>query len=427
MDWRFFQFRKALLARLKFQPSGVIGPCIAIGLLIAFFCILIDKRDPGVIAGYFGFLTKVVFCCAMGYSAWNIRKKTSTFHTLHIIVLIACIVFTGLYFIREMKKETSVFRNWVVVHTGSFRSGWWESPEFLMENIESIETLGKNEKGAVSMYGAVIMRKYNDNVGFMKVYVEPYRDDFNFEKARDNSNKYYRYLYKKALAEAPDNPHFLTQALYMQHEKWADIFVDTLERYPHYPYNAYIAYHLAHTSNLQFNDKLKYVRLYEGLVGKYLRKTKDDRPGYKRFPAVVNDINYKKKRDGLHFDLGPNEKIILEGLNFFNSDRVKIGLYVHVADGYIKGTVIINGDKDSNGLDCIAESFDSYRLFEATSPEGAQSAHIVLESGDDGAHVIIRDYYPMVENPRFYRDTSAYFFVPALKRMVGGLSELLIF
>ena len=332
------------------------------------------------------------------------------------------VVFTvsaGRYFYIEAKKENHVFNIWYHIHGGSFWPGLWRPPEYILQELEAMKALGGDEKGAVSLYAALILKSYNEHGPYYNRFIGN-TIPMDWLADADSTLIHYPKYYREAMAKSRDNPHYKAVARYLMSPEWVSLYIDALERFPKHPYNAMMAYHLAYSSHLSDKEKRQYRELYEELTGRYLLKSRKDRHGYRPFPKFDGAKEFRKEKEGLKVQLTPGEKLALEEIDFYNSDRGKIGLYVRVVDGEVRGVLKTDGEEYGERQD-FRQNDANYRFFLCDNPDGVNKVQIVLCAGQDGAEVIIRDYYPMIGNPRFYRTPKEYFFVKPLKKIVGKI------
>ena len=337
--------------------------------------------------------------------------------TILKIFIIVTMILIGRFLYIEIKKENHVFDIWFHIHAACLNPDIWRPPEYYVDVIEAFKTLDGDDNGEVSMYGALMLTGYAERIQFYTGHFNTTNYAF-WRKISENAIKYALNYYKDALMKAPDNPHFKIQAMYLQHPGWVSIYTDTLEKFPNHPYNAMMAYNLAFKSYLSDQQTGYYRELYEELTGKYLKKTRKERAGYRPIPKFVGKVNFEKVKEGLLLDLTPGEKVFLEELDFFNSDRGKIGLYVRVMNGNVKGKLITDGDEYGNWQH-FNQDESNYRFFPCDKPEGVKEVQVVLQAGENSSQIVIRDYYPMIGNPRFYRTPSPYFITKPLKKLIS--------
>jgi hypothetical protein len=254
------------------------------------------------------------------------------------------------------------------------------------------------------MYAAWAMFGYSERTKYYKTYLGENVVMANAERAKSLVLP----LYHQALIEAPDHPYFPVYAIYFGEPNWVQLYQNTLSRFLDHPYAPMMSWYLATQSTLPADEKANYMRLYEENVGRLLEASEEFRLGYQRLPELIVspalNTDVKETEEGLLVFASPYVQIELREIDTLNSDRVRVGLFLHVLDGQVWGQLIGAGNKHiGDPIKMGREDFRSYRLFSSENIDETSTAKVILTAGEQGARFLIRDFYPMIENPRFFR------------------------
>jgi hypothetical protein len=207
-------------------------------------------------------------------------------------------------------------------------------------------------------------------------------------------------LYRRGLAEAPDNPHFYAYAQYLGDPDWPKVFQAGLERFPEHPYGVMMSWALA-SPGVQPS---RYRDVYETLVRRQLRDSASFRPGFRPRPVLMlKDVVIPTDEDQPVVAL-PGETLSVERFATFNTDRLSIGAFVRVLTGELTGQLVDeNGARLADLPVMTPDAGSAYRAWHFEGLTTRTSAGLELRAGPQGARFVFRDLYPLVENPRWFR------------------------
>jgi hypothetical protein len=106
--------------------------------------------------------------------------------------------------------------------------------------------------------------------------------------------------------------------------------------------------------------------------------------------------------------------VSVEPFPTFGTDRLALGLYLHVLEGEVGGQLVDGHGKRLGDLAVMSpgDGFP-YRALRFENLDGRppdraraqdeRTAQLALAAGPQGARFVIRDLYPLVENPRWFR------------------------
>jgi hypothetical protein len=310
------------------------------------------------------------------------------------------------FVVREYRKEWHATRVWRAVHVGQYFKESYLSPDALVAEVEAIDRLGGDEPGTVHMYGAWALFGYLERIAaYRQVSGEPIE--------ADHVKQLLMQLYQRALAEAPDNPHFYIYAYYFQDPDFLKVFRAALDRFPDHPYSVMMSQFVASQDmTLSGPDRQRYQVRYEDSVRRQLRASASYRPSLVEFPSLSAGGPIVRTPDGVGTTLLPGETATLQPFHTFGTDRLTIGLFLKVTQGAV--TAQLNGQPNAKlgineTLTVPATDAIHYRAwhftdvaFDRLSSRTATSA-VTLTAGPEGARFVVRDFYPIVENPRWFR------------------------
>jgi len=310
------------------------------------------------------------------------------------------------WFAREWRKEVHVTRIWRAVHAAPKYPKVFLRADQLGREIEAIRDLGREAPGTVSVYGAWAFLGYGERLRGYELVTG--------EKA-DRADVMRRALglYRRGLQEAPDNPHFYEYARDFEDPEWVQVFRKGLSRFPDHPYAEMMAWSLAaEAAGVSPAERLGYYAMYNNAVGRRLRESAAFRPGFQ--PIAVDSSAGIANADGTLVTLLPGEAISTRPFATYGSDRLAVGLYVRVTRGRL--SVRLRGHPAARLAEpAVVAAGDpvEYRAWHFTGLDvgpsasatdtAAKKTRLDLEAGPDGARFVVRDLYPIVDNPRWFR------------------------
>jgi hypothetical protein len=335
------------------------------------------------------------------WKAWRLPRGLAMAAVAAGAVLL---VLAGAWIVRELRKETHVTHIWLAVHDGLTEREAFLSPDALVREIEAVRDLGGEAPGTVSMYGAWALFGYLERVrAYTALTGRPISED--------HVKRLMFQYYKRALAEGPDNPHFYSYARYFNDPDWPVVFATALQRFPAHPYRAMMSWDLAtEATSLTGNDRTRYQALYQTSVRDQLHDSESFRPGYVALPSVTATGPVVATADAMLTTALPGEVVALESFPTFSTDRLSIGLFLRVTEGQLSGRLVDERGGRLADLPAMSPADPiSYRAWHfddiaGNFPKRPDShAQLVLVAGPRGARFLVRDLYPIVENPRWFR------------------------
>lgn len=330
------------------------------------------------------------------FNGWHLRLALAGSAVVVIIV--------GAWMVREYRKEVHAMRVWRAVHAGQYIKEAYLSPEALVREVDAIRDLGGNDPGTVSMYGAWALFGYQERLGnYIKVTGEPLQ-------AAD-VRRLQMELYHRAMSEAPDNPHFYPYARYFEDPDRLDVFRKALDRFPEHPYAIMMSHFVAaEEPRLTFAERVGYYDKYDGAIRRQLKASSKFRRGLQEWPTVSASGPVVKTPDGMFTTLLPGEEATVGPFQTWGTDRLALGVFLKVTEGQV--TVQLAGQPDAKMFErpvVTPEATTSYRAWHFTGLEADQqsgrsaTSGLVVKAGPDGARFTVRDLYPIIENPRWFR------------------------
>jgi len=305
---------------------------------------------------------------------------------------------------RGYLKEVHAMRVWRAVHVGTFVKDAARPPDDILREVESIRALGGDAAGTVTMYGAWAMFGYLERFeNYRKLGVQVSRD-----YVRQRELEYYR----RGLAEGPGNPHFYEYANYFQVPDWPEVFKRALARWPEHSYAAMMTFQLANSpTHVSTGEQRHYFEAYDAAVRRQLRDGIRFRKGFQETPAIQASGHPERTTDGQLITLLPGETAKVGVFQTFGTDSLAIGLFLDVKAGDVTAT--LDGQPTAKTVDAAGPLAPStnyrYRSWHFTGlhgdPATARSATsaLVFTAGTKGARFLVRDLYPLVQNPRWFR------------------------
>jgi hypothetical protein len=223
-------------------------------------------------------------------------------------------------------------------------------------------------------------------------------------------------LYRRALAEGPENPHFYVYARYFDDPDWPAVYEEALRRFPDHPYRVMMSWALATSGTPVLSEEVRARgrAVYDRSVRETLRESESYRPGFRPLPVVTATSPVTTTADGRTITARPGEVVSIESFPTYGTDRLALGLYLHVLDGEVRGRLVeAHGSHPTDppvmtpgdNFPYRAWTFDHLdgRPLDRAGGPDDRRARLELVAGPAGARFVTRDLYPLVENPRWFR------------------------
>ena len=336
---------------------------------------------------------------------WRERLTGTARSATLVAAAVAVSILVGGWVSREVKKEIHVTRIWRAIHVASVYKDAYLSPDDVAREVDAIHRLGGEEPGTVSMYGAWALFGYLERLNLYQVVTGQ-------SISADRVKQLEFELYKRALAEGPDNPHFYAYARYFNDPDWPRVFQEGLARFPDHPYSVMMSWFLAtEGASVPGVDAARYRTVYESAVRNQLRESVSFRPGFRAIPTLTaNGPAMVTTDDGVLTTALPGEVVSVEPFAAYNTDRLSVGLFLKVLSGSLGGELVDMAGQHLADLPLTTPTdLLSYRAwhfqdlpYAIPAVKGA-SARLKLRAGSQGARFVLRDLYPLIENPRWFR------------------------
>lgn len=334
------------------------------------------------------------------YRQW--RATTRTRITVAVGFLLAFLL-VGLYASREVRQELATFDIWYQPWLGKdvrpVKSDLL--PDVIAARLEGLRHFGEPSPGSISMYGAWTMSRLA-----LEVWVPSLGDRLamtaaEVETERKRAEQYAVHYFRQAQAEAPDDPWVGTFAWILDPASAPALYSRALERSTDGPFSAWFAKYLYNT----IPNGQKYGDLFEELTHTRLVRGAHLRPGFLEVPTVGHptSANVRIVDQQLHITLKPGESIDLGAADGFRTDRVKAFLYARLTAGSAEAslllgdgrTTVVTGPQNLTPVDG-----SRYRFFTWNGDMQVETISIRLTAGTAGAELAVRDFHPIIENPR---------------------------
>jgi hypothetical protein len=208
--------------------------------------------------------------------------------------------------------------------------------------------------------------------------------------------------FRRAQREAPDDPWMAAFATMIDPPSAVALYTRALERDRDSLFAAHFAKHLYNTvpGGQKYND------LFEQLTHDRLVHSRALRPGFVEVPAVAalahGSANVANRQ--LHVTLEPGGTIVVGRGEGYRTDRAKAFVYARVDKGAAEanlelqdGPTIVSSDRQS----LLPGDGSRYRFFSWIGARQADTVAIRLTAGPAGAEFLVRDFYPLIENPHW--------------------------
>src|SRR5262245_37623669 len=274
----------------------------------------------------------------------------------------------GVVLYTAVQRELRVFDIWYQPWIGMYRTPLDRAslePPTVHDKIEGLRALGESAPGSVSMYGVWTMARLamyawapESTVGSR---LNMTRDEIDARRkdATDRAAQYFR----RAVAEAPDNPWIVTFAYMWDPDRVAELYERLLARHPDHPYAPWWAYSL--TQRLHGERQLRYTRLLDELTHSQLVATETLRPGFAEAPAVKDAADVRERDEATEMKVIGEHAATIGSADAFGSDRLGLMVYIGVLSGSVVASLEVHTDDgvvQSSEQRLGPETVDRYRM-----------------------------------------------------------------
>jgi len=321
-----------------------------------------------------------------------------------VVVLIASAVL-GSHVVRGFQQELATFDVWYQPWIGVYtKQPSKESldPDAVAQKIEYLRQFGESTPGSISMYAAWTYFRLAANVWLAPVIVGERlgMEASEVETFRKRSTELAVASFRRAQVEAPNDPWIPTFATVIDPESSVHLYTRALDQNPNGIFAPHFAYYLYQTvpGGQRYRDQ------FEQLTHDRLRTSASIRPGYQPLPLVETDAKGRaddEKAERL-LTLDPGETVVIGPAKGYGTNRAKVFVYVRVDKGSVDagveirvGTSVTTGDRQTL---TPADPY-RYRVFNWVGDQRADAIVVRLTAGEAGAELLLRDFYPLIENP----------------------------
>jgi hypothetical protein len=316
--------------------------------------------------------------------------------------------------VREARREAHAFRAWFAIHSPLNAPFHLEPPRALLADLDALAALGGVEPGAAEMHAAWCLFAYLERLdGYRANHRRMNREgEHDWDAYRRELAAGILERYRQALDRGAANPHFASHAMLIGDPDWPQVYRRALDRWPDHPYAAYMADRLSGAGTLAPGERRHYARLSEDQIGRDLARTSRVRPGHvpEPVPAAPPRAALERTPEGVRYALAPGESLVLPDVPVLCSDRLAVAIYARVESGTAEAS--LHGTPGAGLLSTGPLRPDDERAYRILAPSdgaawtGVECAAVHLAAGARGATVVVRDLYPLNENPRFFRSGS---------------------
>ncbi len=306
---------------------------------------------------------------------------------------------------RTLEQERQYVRVWMTLHKPPAAG---VDIAAIVSSLESIRMQTGDARGEIAMWIVSVLRFYEGRSA-----LPPEQ-----RAALDRTRQHY---YQVAVAAAPDNPHYLFAAWFLQIDGWESYLLRGLERFPDAVYapGAAAALHY-YGKGLPDATRESIARRYETLAGQFLSTAARRVPGFLDIPAVVQTAkgsvtekltSAHDGRAGRVLTMAPGAVALLSDVPTHDSAGVRMFAYLDVQQGDLEGALAFGGNgaerafaaTSVRAISKASQRVDSrYQFFEATAVDHPATFGMWLRAGASGATVEVRDYYPIADTPSHY-------------------------
>lgn len=317
--------------------------------------------------------------------------------------LLLASLLVGTYGVREIRQELATFEIWYQPWLGKDVRPVKQDllPDVLSERLEALRRFGESSPGSISMYGAWTMSRLALEAWVPSLGGRLAMTAAEVEVQRKRADELAVQYFRRAQVEAPDDPWVQTFAWILDPASAPVLYTRALEQHIDHPFAAWFAKYLHNT----IPGGQKYGDQFEELTHRQLVGSKGIRPGFIEVPAVaLIDRGTARTGNGqLHLTLEPGGTALVGPADGYLTDRIGAFLYVRASEGSVEASLELKGGQavvSAEGQSLAPGDASRYRYFSWKGDLAVESAAIRLTAGPKGAQVEVRDFYPIILNPR---------------------------
>ena len=323
-----------------------------------------------------------------------------------ILACAAVLMVVGVVAYRGARRELRTFDIWYHPWVGMYRTPLDRAalePAVVQQKIEGLRTLGEATPGSISMYGVWMMSRL-DMYSWAPEAAVGQRLQMTADeiaaRRKDAVSRAVQY-FARASAEAPDNAWALTFAYLWAPDRVPQLYARLLDDHPDHPFATWWAYVLMH--RLPREQGARFAQRFDDLTHRQLVATKTLRPGFVAKPQVHGTGTSRDDGESTEVQLNPNDAVLVGSSDAYGSDRLGLMVSVHVTGGAVLGSLEVQtaaGIGRSEELRFGEGDASAIRMLKWEGSAPAQRMMLRLRAeGNAPAVVLVRDFYPMIENP----------------------------
>ncbi len=305
--------------------------------------------------------------------------------------------------IATVRQERQFVQTWMNIHQppdGQVKLG------AIVRDLEAMRVETADPHGEIAMWIVSILRMYTGRYPNLpadqRQQVDAWRENY----------------YQTALTSAPDNPHFLFAAQFLQIGRWESYLEEGVRRFPHSPYAPGAAAALYYSGRaLDPAMRAWVVRQNEALTGDFLASGRSRIPGFEDVPRVEQTVgpvtservSRPHRRATLRVRMGPGAIAFLAFKRTWQSPSIRFVSYLDVTEGDVDSGIALRGASGEPRLvaarpitGASQTAAGRYQTFFATATDGDVWFGLWVRAGSGGGAVELRDYYPIVDYPKHY-------------------------
>ena len=360
----------------------------------------------------FGLIQLVVLAPALAVVLYGVSRSRRwnvglTRRPTMLVTAAGLLIVLGVWAYTAARRELLTFDIWYGPWIGMYRAPLDREalePRLVAAKIERLRTLGERTPGSISTFGVWMLSRLSTNVWTAEAGVgdrlQMTKDEVESRRreARTIASAYFR----RAAAEAPDDPWILTFADTWDLDDMSSIYARLLDRHADHPFAAWWAFTLSRHSTGEARSR--YTARLVDLAHRHFERTAYLRPQFVQMPSGDNPAVAIQHDGWTEVTVKDGSAPLIGATNAFRSDRLGLLVGIHAISGLVRARLVVETDRgtEESPEQLILDSDDdSYRMFKWNGSTVAQRMGLRV-STDPGtvAVVRIRDYYPMIENPR---------------------------
>ncbi len=334
------------------------------------------------------------------------RPLTSNGFLIKGAVAVAVAAIALPYAIQSCRRELATFDVWYQPWIGVYTTHAEKDallPDIVASRVEALRPLGEPSPGSISMYGAWLMLRLQTNVWAAPSIVGDRlgMSDDQVTAARLRAAQLAASFFRRAQVEAPNDPWVPAFATMVDPPSAVALYERALAR----SQSEIFSIHYARYITATVPNASKYRDLFDQLTHQSWNDSRSVRPGFVALPNVtaIHDGKWDIVDGAIRVSLMPGGAVAVGPIEAYATDRMKAFVYARVTGGDVMSDMELQSNQGVNWTPAQVflptDGDTQYRVHQWAGDHQITRAYVRFTAGKSGATILVRDLYPIIENP----------------------------